>query len=225
MDQRERIGNQEEALRAMMDGRLANVWTALPGIIENFDAAKMTAQIQAAIRIRFQDKDGNYSWKEIPLLLDCPIVFPCAGDFALTLPVKQGDEVLVVFSSRCIDQWWQSGEVGNQAELRLHSLSDGFAIPGPSSVPKALPAISTTSAQLRTRDGSAYIELAPGGVINIVAPGGVNINGATAITGDVDVTGKVTATDEGTFNGGHTVSQHKHGGVQAGGSQTATPTG
>lgn len=45
------------------------------------------------------------------------------------------------------------------------------------------------------------------------------------LTGDVKVTGKVDATKEGTFNGGHTVSAHKHGGVTAGGAQTATPTG
>jgi phage baseplate assembly protein gpV len=41
----------------------------------------------------------------------------------------------------------------------------------------------------------------------------------------VQVNGTVTATGEGTFNGGHTVSQHKHGGVQTGGGSTGTPTG
>ncbi len=58
-----------------------------------------------------------------------------------------------------------------------------------------------------------------GHVVNIVAPGGVNING------NVSVTGTVTASAEVTANGGHTVSAHKHGGVQTGSGQTATPTG
>jgi hypothetical protein len=35
----------------------------------------------------------------------------------------------------------------------------------------------------------------------------------------------VTASGEGVFNGGHTVSAHTHGGVQAGGAHTATPEG
>lgn len=43
------------------------------------------------------------------------------------------------------------------------------------------------------------------------------------LTGDVKVTGKITATGEGTFNGGHTVSQHTHSDPQGG--NVGLPTG
>jgi hypothetical protein len=243
MDQRERTGNLEESLRAAINGFLVNLWTALPGIVVSFDAVKMTCVVQPAIKAYVRGSDGTQTWKQLPQLLDVPVVFPCAGGFAFTLPIVAGDEVLVIFASRCMDAWWQNGGVQVQAEFRLHDLSDGFAIPGPQSQPKTLPAISTTNAQLRTRAGTAYIELTPAGVVNIVAPGGVNItgnlnvdgntellggidlDGGVDIGGDLTVEGQVTATGEGTFNGGHTVSAHKHGGVQPGSGTTALPTG
>ena len=64
-----------------------------------------------------------------------PVVFPGGGGFALTFPVAAGDECLVVFASRCIDAWWQSGGVGEPMEPRMHDLSDGFALIGVRSQP------------------------------------------------------------------------------------------
>lgn len=223
MDQRERINDSNEALLAAMDGRQAQVWTALPATIQSYNPQKMTCEAQPTIQARVRDKDGNMSWVNLPVLVDVPVIFPGGGGFTLTFPVAAGDEALIIFSSRCIDAWWQNGGVREQLELRMHDLSDGFAIVGPRSQPNVLakkgtpPSASTV--QLRSDDGQMYIEMAGGNVVNIKVPGGLNI------TGDVKVTGKVTATGEGTFNGGHTVSAHVHGGVTAGGANTNTPTG
>lgn len=65
-----------------------------------------------------------------------------------------------------------------------------------------------------------------GGDVNLTVTGKV-VASATEfdLTGDVKVTGKIDATGEITAAGSHTVSAHKHGGVQTGGGQTATPTG
>ena len=216
MDQRERINDNEEALRAALQGWQASMWTALPGIIESFDAEKLTCSVAPAIQARVRAADGSFQWVSLPLLVDCPVIFPNGGDFVITFPVRAGDECLVIFSSRCIDAWWQSAGIQVQAELRMHDLSDGFVLVGPRSQPSILagqPAVSTNSTQLRTKDGSAYIELAPGGVVNIKAPGGVHVTGA------------IVATDEITAKNTHTVSAHIHGGVQNGGGNTNPPLG
>jgi Phage protein Gp138 N-terminal domain/GpV Apex motif len=219
MDQRERIGNYQEGLRTAIEGAIANLWTALPGIVQSFNPTQMTVVVRPTVQgLVLLPKATKKTWVNLPLLLDCPVVFPCAGGFALTLPIQAGDEVLVIFASRCIDAWWQQGGVQVQAELRMHDLSDGFAIPGPRSVPNALANISTNSAQIRNLAGTEYIELAAGGIVNIVAPGGVNING------DVSVTGKVSATKNGTFNG-IDMDTHVHTGVQTGSGTTGPPTG
>jgi hypothetical protein len=89
----------------------------------------------------------------------------------------------VVFASRCIDGWWQSGGVQPPAEFRMHDLSDGFAIPGRARS-RASSNVSTTTAQLRSDDGLAYVELDPAGhVVKIKAPGGIVLDGDVHITG------------------------------------------
>lgn len=212
MEQTERVDDFQEGLRLAIRAAQAGIWTALPGIVQSFNSVKMTAVIQPSIKFRIR-RQNDFEWVPLPLLLDCPVQFINGGPFVITTPIQAGDECLVIFSSRCIDSWWALGGVQMQAEIRMHDLSDGFCLVGPFSQPNVLSGISTTSLQIRTKAGAAYIELTSDGKVNIVAPGGVH------------VTGTVDATGEGTFNGGHTVSAHRHGGVQSGGSLTNTPTG
>lgn len=225
MDQRERSGDYEESVRVALDGRQAMIWTCLPGIINSVDLTKMTAEVQPAIQVGLRGLDGIYRPTNLPLCVDCPIEFPSGGGYTLTFPIAPGDECEISFSSRCIDAWWQSGGVQPQAEFRMHDLSDGFVKVGPRSQPRVIANISSTSAQLRSDDGSAYVELAAGHVVNIVAPGGITLNGV-----HIDASGKITAPStisaagEGTFNG-HTVGAHTHGGVAVGSAHTAAPTG
>lgn len=154
---------------------------ACPGIIRSFDPDEQTVTVQPAIREKRIDPEGTETWVEIPELLDVPVVFPRAGGYCLTLPVRAGDECLVVFGDSCMDAWWQSGGVQNQIDCRRHDLSDGYAILGPWSQPRRVPGYSTNTAQLRNDSGSAYVEIA-GSTINIVGStinikgGRVNIN-------------------------------------------------
>lgn len=176
MDRRERVADPETALREAFDGLRSGIWTAMPCIIESFDPDAQTCSAQPTIKMLVRQLGGTIASVQLPLLLDCPVQFPGAGGCSMTFPVAQGDECLVVFASRCIDSWWQSGGIQEQAELRMHDLSDGFAILGFRSQPRALANISTTSAQLRSDDGATFIDLNPGtGEIKVVAPGGFDV--------------------------------------------------
>lgn len=162
MDRRERADDPVEATRAALDGKQAEMWTALPGIVESFDPVPMTVSVQPSIKGRIQDENGKASSVDLPLLADVPVVFPCGGGFTLTYPIKAGDECLVVFASRCIDGWWQSGGVGGTPDERMHDLSDGIAIVGPRSQARKLdPAVDADNVQLRTDDGQAHITMMP----------------------------------------------------------------
>jgi len=154
VDRRERFNDLNTALLVAFSGFQSGVWTAMPAIIESFDSAKMTVTAYPSIQGKIQQQDGSFVWEDMPLLVDVPVIFPSGGGFTLTFPIAQGDEALIVFASRCIDTWWQSGGVGRQAELRMHDLSDGFALVGPRSQPRVLSGISTTSAQFRSDDAS-----------------------------------------------------------------------
>lgn len=213
---------------------------ALPGIIQSFDPESLTAVVQPAIRYIERDNDGNKSTKDYPLLVDVPVVFPRGGGCTLTFPIKEGDECLVIFADRCIDFWWQSGGVQEPVDGRMHDLSDAFCIVGPQSQAKKIGGISTTGAQLRTDDGSAFIEVAAGGDITATTTGNTTINAPEIIlNGNVTINGNlsqgmgesggsakmhgpVTVTNDVTA-GGKSLMTHKHGGVEHGNDSTGGP--
>lgn len=165
-DPRQYLNDNEEAQRLAMEGNQAGLWTAMPGVVQSVDLTKLTCVVQLAIQGRFEDPTGAVNYVNIGVLHDCPIVFPSAGGFTITMPMAAGDEVLVVFASRCIDSWWQNGGYANKPmEFRMHDLSDGFAIPGPRSQPRVLTSVSNSEIQIRNDAGDTYLSITATGKI------------------------------------------------------------
>lgn len=175
MDRRERSGRLLDGILAAQKGLQATIWTALPCEVVSYDATKKTCVLQPTLQASIQDENGAFHWETLPLLLDCPVFFPSGGGCVMTFPIQPGDEALAIFSSRCIDSWWQSGGIQVQAELRMHDLSDGFAFVGVSSAPTVPGSISTTTAQLRNLEGTTYVEVNPAGSVNVVATGDATV--------------------------------------------------
>lgn len=137
------------------------------GIIQTFDAPKQTAQVKIAYTQTHYKPNaitGNYeaSYVDYPILLDCPVVFlgsggPSGG--SLTFPIAKGDECLVLFNDRDIDNWFSGAGATAPASLRLHSISDGFALVGIRSLGNAIKSFSTDKLQLRFGDTKAILSL------------------------------------------------------------------
>lgn len=215
IDRRERSGELVEGVMVAMEGKQATIWTAMPGILQSFDPAKKTCVVQPALQAQVQKPDGTAEWVKLPLLLDCPVQFQGNAAYTLTFPLVQGDEGLVVFASRCIDAWWQSGGVQVQAEFRMHDLSDGFFLPGVSSVPNVHPNISTDEVHLRNAAGTRKLRLAAA-ELEVLVPGAsvkLTDNTATVAATTINLNGSVI------INGEAYVA-HKHSGVTAGASNT-----
>jgi Phage protein Gp138 N-terminal domain len=165
-DPRQYLNDQEEGMRLAMEGKQAGVWTAMPAIVTSVNLEKMTLDATIAIQGRYENPDGSISWVNIQPIQDVPICFPSGGGFTITMPIAVDDEVLLVFAARCIDAWWQSGGTGNlPMEYRMHDLSDGFAIPGPKSIPKTISGISATDLQIRNNAGTTYLSITAAGKI------------------------------------------------------------
>lgn len=196
-DRAQLTNDVEEAIRLNLDGRQSTIWTAMPCIVQSVDFDAMTCEAQPAIQGTVEDENGVLQSVNLPLLVDVPIVFPSAGGFLITLPLSQGDEVLVVMASRCIDAWWQSGGIQRPMEARMHDLSDGFAIPGPRSQPNTVGGISATGAQIRNDAGTTYIEISGNGKIKLVSPSEIDVTGNLKVTGTISATGDVIAASGG----------------------------
>lgn len=236
MDLRERFRDREEALRQALDGRQAAIWTALPGYVLSFDPGAVTVTVQPGVKGKVTKPDGGSSYVDLPVLPDVPVCFPRGGGYTLTFPIQAGDECLVVFSSRNIDAWWQSGGSQQPGDARLHDLSDGFAIIGPMSQAAKIGDISATTTQLRSDDGELHVELDSGaGGITIKAPTGIRLDTpVVTLTGVLSVENGQGAAASGTFVGtvratedviSSTVSgrHHVHSGVESGPSTTDQP--
>jgi hypothetical protein len=164
------------------------VRVAIPGVIESFDSETQTVNVQPAIKETLYDLQGAQTGVALPVLPDVPLVMPRAGDYALLLPVRAGDECLVVFADMCIDAWWQSGGVQEQVELRRHDLSDAFAILGVWSQPRRVSCLETDKARLVNTATGAGVEIGAAGIK--VTGTSIMLTGSVSVAGSLTVNGK-----------------------------------
>src|SRR5690348_9301992 len=96
------------------------------GIIQKFNVSQKTAEVQLVFKRVLPDK----TIKELPILVDCPVYTPQGGGGALRFPIAKGDQCIVLFSDRNLDNWFSSGGVGAPYDDRCHDLSDGICLVG-----------------------------------------------------------------------------------------------
>lgn len=223
---------------------LKDLHTCLPAQIISFDPANQTATVQPQIKRVFVG--GNA--QDLPPLINVPVWQPRAGGFCVTLPIKTGDQCLVIFAERAIDQWFKSGKNDEPKNYRTHSLSDGIALVGMSAEPNAIQNYDPDNLTIRNEDNDQFfklhankdIELSTGNlkiylenasdIITATAPAKIildtplaEITGNATIAGDLTVSGSTTLTDPVTANGKAIDSTHKHLGVTPGGGISGVP--
>lgn len=114
----------------------------IPAIVQKYNSSNNTVECQPAIREKLTLDDGVERYVQIPILINVPVVFPGSSSYGIKFPIRQGDEVLVVFSDLSIDNFWENGGVQNPVESRRHDLSDGIAIPCNLSLKKTTSSVS-----------------------------------------------------------------------------------
>ena len=127
--------------------------------IQSFDPEKQTVSATINYKKSYLRRDADGIYKTVlldyPILLDCPAVILGGGNAALTMPIAKGDQCLMLFNDRDIDNWFQSGQVGAVASARAHSMSDGFALVGVRSL--ANPLTDYDSARAVLRNGTTLV--------------------------------------------------------------------
>lgn len=140
------------------------------GTIKSFDAGEEGLRsptvniIIAQQQVTSTTADGSQTLAEYPELREVPVIFPCGGGFTLTFPIAAGDECLVLFNDRELDNWLLNGAGLPPSTGRLHDLADAVALVGLRSNPRALADISTSSVQLRSDDGENFVEVNSSGI-------------------------------------------------------------
>lgn len=169
---------------------------------------------QGTCIVALGDPDAAEGEAESPAL---PWLAPRAGAIRVWFPPAEGEQVLVL----CPE--------GDLAGAMVLGGLFCAANPRPDSTARAL--IQFDDGAVFTYDPESHqadVTLPAGGSLSIIAPGGVTIEGDVVITGDVSIDGAMTASqtvtgDEDVVGGGKSLKDHRHTGVQAGGSLSGAP--
>lgn len=163
------------------------------GQIQAFDPTTQTAIITVSYKKTFYQADpitGTYSnvEKDYPILAEVPVITYGGGNGVLTFPVTTGDDCLLLFNDRDIDNWTNGSTSSPPNTPRLHSMADAIALVGPRPLTKIVPAFSAEAIELRTLDGLTKISIAQDG-------SKVSIQVGPLLTFELDVTGQVKITN------------------------------
>jgi len=104
----------------------------------------------------FQYNQGSQSYQSVPvsypILVDCPVIVLGGGSASLTFPIAKGDECLVLFNDRDMNNWFNGTPGAQVATPRLHSFSDGLILVGLRSLGNVLSDYDSSRAVLRNAD-------------------------------------------------------------------------
>jgi hypothetical protein len=135
------------------------------GTVQSFNSTKQTATATINYKKTFFQLNAttglyNPVLFDYPMLIDAPVIFlgGSLGQYGLTFPVVQGDECLILFNDRDIDNWFTGGGGGAVATPRLHSFADGIILVGLRSLGNVLQNFDTAHAALRgSKDGKTMV--------------------------------------------------------------------
>ena len=114
----------------MIDVEMANIGTSIPGYILEWTPPYAKVQIG----IKSKDLLTKDEQPRAPIVNVIPVF--AGGDFELQFEIKAGDECLIIFSQRCIEQWNQTGGVAVMGKDNVLSMTDAYCIVGLKSVKK-----------------------------------------------------------------------------------------
>lgn len=153
----------QDMIRGAIEARLANLHTAMPGVVKTYDPKTQTADVQPALKKKYADGEVV----NLPLLTKIPVIFPRTAAGYIHLPLEPDDTVLIIFCERSIDSWRMQGGVIDPADYRKHALSDAVCIPGLFARGKEFEGESTfadfVQADMRVRFGDGFIGLGKDG--------------------------------------------------------------
>ncbi len=129
--------------------------------IQTFNSANLTctASINYTKTFLKRNEDGTYSdeYIEYPVLADVPVVVMSGGAGSLTFPIAAGDDCLILFNDRDIDNWFATGQALPLNSNRLHSLNDGIALVGIRSSNNPIAGYDSTRVVLKNNQASVGV--------------------------------------------------------------------
>lgn len=156
-----------EVIRLGIQRELANLHTALPGMVEAYDPETRLARVKPLLRRLYAGEDQAV---DLPVISNVPVLHPRTANAQVSLPISAGDCVLLIFCERSIDRWLEIGGTVDPEDPAMHALNDAVAIPG--LFPKGRPLVlNGEQTSVEISNGLSCVEIARDGEISIRAAG------------------------------------------------------
>lgn len=120
----------DDVIRSHISAAMPNIYTSLPARVIGVGVVGTGVVVDAQILVNRTEPDGSII--EGATIPEVPVIFPAGGGALISLPLRVGDTVMLMFSMRSTEEFLASDGVEQQTPFskRTHSLSDPIAIPG-----------------------------------------------------------------------------------------------
>lgn len=119
--------------------------------IQSFNATTQT--VQATINYKktyfnFVGAKQTYEPQltDYPLVADCPVIVLGGGTTHITFPIAKGDQCILLFNDRDIDNWYNGSTTSPNQTPRLHAFADCLALIGPNNLNTVIASYDTVRA-------------------------------------------------------------------------------
>ena len=133
----------EDVLLQVMESRLADVHTSMPGTVVAFhgDTTPPTADVRPTLRRAVLDLMGATQYETLPVIPSVPVDYPFSvgSGVSIVWPLVPGDTVQLHFPERDTTEWNQSGGVESPMDERMHGLSGARCYPCGGSTQQPIP--------------------------------------------------------------------------------------
>lgn len=173
-----------ELLNTIISNKLADMNICMPAKIIGYDHTKRKAKVQPALNQRYNDGEVV----KLPIIFNVPVIHPSSGGASIIFPVAIGDDVLLVFSQRSLEEWLQNGEQVTPDDPRQNDLTDAIAFLGLNPFNKISFAennedllISYSGSKIRFKNSGSHLLQIEAENIEIVGAKEIKLNSTTEV--------------------------------------------
>ena len=177
----------ESILKANLNNYMDDVYICLPAIVVGIQNIQDgIIDVQPLINHIFAD--GTKS--EYPTIYSVPVIMPCTSTSSITMPVNQGDSVLLMVCQRDIDVFKNGSDVPHDpSSFRQFNMNDSVALIGLSPISKSRLSPANHNMNFDNQslilshnvgtESESYIKFDQGGNIEVGAKSAFNLSAST----------------------------------------------
>lgn len=169
------LPSQLEIEEASIRNALADLHTCMPGEVVAVRSStadkRQFVDVLPMLQRSVIDQDGEPLDEALPLLQMVPVAYMQGGGFFISLPLRIGDPVLLLFAERSLDTWIQNARAGAKTpvvpgDLATHSLQGAIALPlGPAPRSGLLAGVDGSDLVIGTAAGSILARFTSAGFV------------------------------------------------------------